>query len=102
MVVEFTGQLVLSVWIALASAVIVEVVKLFPPLKPYHDWIPAPLVIVCVGVGVLIAWLQGADMVSGGLQGLLGAALAIFGYEFVTHVLLRGVVERLRGGNGGA
>ena len=84
---EIVGSLVVASIMALIAAFVVQAVKQIPVLKPYHDYIPIPLALVLIGVGVLLAFLQGGDMVQGGIEGFIGAALAIYGYEFVTHTL---------------
>ena len=84
---EIVGSLVVASIMALIAAFVVQAVKQLPVLKPYHDYIPLPLALILVGVGVLLAYLQGGDLVQGGIEGFIGAALAIYGYEFVTHVL---------------
>lgn len=84
---EIVGSLAVSAIMAVVAAFVVQAVKDLPPLKPYHDYIPLPLALILVGVGVFLAWVQGADLVQGGIEGFIAAALAIYGYEFVTHVL---------------
>ena len=84
---EIVGSLAVSAIMAVVAAFIVQAVKQLPVLKPYHDYIPLPLALILIGVGVLLAFLQGGDMVQGGIEGFIGAALAIYGYEFVTHTL---------------
>ena len=85
---EITGNVVVTATIAVIAAFITQAVKLAIP-EQYHRYIPLPLAAVLVGVGVLLAWLQNQDMVQGGIMGFMAAALAVFGYEFVTEVIRR-------------
>lgn len=77
-----TGNIATSAIMALIASFITEGVKRILA-EPYYKFIPLPLGAVCVGIGVLLAWLSGADMVAGGLEGIVAAAIAAYGYDTV-------------------
>lgn len=83
-----TGNVVVTATMAVIAAFITQAVKIAIP-EQYHRYIPLPLAAILVGVGVLLAWLQGQDMVQGGLMGFMATALAVFGYDFVHGVIKR-------------
>lgn len=85
---EITGNVAITATIAVIAAFITQAVKQAIP-ESYHRFIPLPLALVLVGVGVLLAYLQGQDMVQGGIMGFMAAALAVYGYEFFTSVIRR-------------
>lgn len=85
---EITGSVTVTAVMAVVAAFITQAVKQAIP-EQYHRFIPLPLAAVLVGVGVLLAWLQAQDMVQGGIMGFMAAALAVYGYEFVTGVIRR-------------
>ena len=85
---EFTGNVTVTAVIAVIAAFITQAVKQALP-EQYHRYLPLPLAAILVGVGVLLAWLQGQDMVQGGIMGFMSAALAVYGYKFVTGVIMR-------------
>jgi len=66
---------------AVISVFLVQAIKGSIP-KQYHRYIPIPIMLVLVGIGVLLAWLTSGDMVAGGIEGVFGAALAVYGYQF--------------------
>ncbi len=90
MSVDIVGTATISIAMAVLSIFLVQAIKQAIP-ETWHRYIPIPLLIVLVAAGVLLAWLQGGDMVSGGIEGLFGAALAVYGYEF--YKSLRGPVQ---------
>jgi len=79
---EITGSVVVSAVMAVIAAFVTQAVKQAVP-ESWHKFIPLPLAGVCTGLGVLLSWLQKADMVAGGLEGFLGAALAVYGYQTI-------------------
>jgi len=85
---EITGNVTITAVIAVIAAFITQAVKQAIP-QAWHRYIPLPLAAVLIGVGVLLAWLQRQDMVQGGIMGFMAAALAVYGYEFVTGVIRR-------------
>ena len=78
----FQGNLAVSAVLGVVAAVLTQYVKGIVP-EPYHKYIPLPLALVCLGVGVLLAWLNGGDLVQGGTEGFIAAAIAVYGYQFV-------------------
>ena len=86
---EITGNILITATAAVIAAFITQAVKQAVP-QQYHRYIPLPLAAILIGVGVLLAWLQGQDMVQGGIMGFMSAALSVYGYEFVDNVLLGG------------
>ena len=85
---EITGTIIITASIAVIAAFVTQAVKQIVP-EEYHRYIPLPLALVLVGVGVLLAWLQAEDLVAGGIGGFMAAALAVYGYEFI-HSVIRG------------
>lgn len=85
---EITGTVLITATMAVIAAFITQAVKGMVP-EQYHRYIPLPLALVLVGIGVFIAWLQAGDMVAGGIGGMMAAALAVYGYEFF-HNVIRG------------
>lgn len=67
---------------ALIAAFLVQGVKQILAEK-YYRFIPLPLGALCIGIGVLLAFLTGNDMVAGGIEGIVAAAIAAFGYDMV-------------------
>ena len=89
---EITGSLGTVAIVALVAAFLVEALKRIPELDPYQKYIPIPLAIVMIGVGIGWALLNGLDPVQGGAGGLVAAALAAFGFDSVS-----GIVKGRRG-----
>jgi len=85
---EITGNVTITAAIAVIAAFITQAVKQAVP-ETYHRYIPLPLAVVLVAAGVLLAYLQRTDMVQGGIMGFMAAALAVYGYEFVTGIIKR-------------
>ena len=83
---EILGSLTVSAVVALFAAFLTQAVKQAIDEK-WHRFIPLPLAGVTVVAGVVLAYLQGADLVQGGIEGFVGAALAVYGYEFVKNVM---------------
>ena len=77
-----TGVVTTSAIMALIAAFITQAVKQAIP-EDWHRFIPLPLAGVTIGVGVLLAFLTGNDMVAGALEGIVAAALAVYGYDTV-------------------
>ena len=88
---EITGSVTITAVMAVIAAFITQGVKQAIP-EQYHRFIPFPLAAILVGVGVLLAWLKGQDMVQGGIMGFMAAALAVYGYQFVIGVIKRPAV----------
>lgn len=86
---EITGSVVVSAVMAVVASFLTQAVKQAIP-ETYHRYIPIPLALVTVGVGVLLAWLQGQNMVTGGIEGFLAAALAVYGYETIKGIVRPG------------
>ena len=93
---DIVGSLTTVAIMALFAAFLTEAVKriLVGQLEPYTRYIPLPLAVVCVGVGVGLAALQapgfeGMNLVQGGAAGFVAAALAAFGYDFVKGIIQR-------------
>ena len=86
---EITGNVVITATIAVIAAFITQAIKQATP-ESWHRYIPLPLAAALVAVGVLLAWLQNQDMVQGGIMGFMAAALAVYGYEFVTGIIRPG------------
>ena len=40
-----------------------------------------------LAVGVLLAWLNGANMVQGGSEGFVAGAIAVYGYQLIKGIL---------------
>ncbi len=78
---EIVGTATVSISMAVISVFLVQAIKGSIP-EHYHRYIPIPIMLVLVGVGVLLAWLTSGDMVTGGIEGVFGAALAVYGYQF--------------------
>ena len=85
--VLFQGDLRVS---AVLGAVALFLTQYFKGIIPeqHHRYIPLPLALACVGIGVLLAFLNGANMVTGGTEGFIAAAIAVYGYQ-----LIRGFVN---------
>jgi hypothetical protein len=77
---EIVGSIAISMTVAVIAAFVTQAVKQVVP-QGYHRYIPLPLALALTGAGVLLAWLQGENMVAGGVEGFLAAALAVYGYE---------------------
>ena len=93
---EIQGTLVVSVVMVVTASFLTEAVKKILP-EHLHRYIPLPLAIVLIGIGVLLAYLQSEDMVAGGIQGLMVAALAALGYDAISG-LISGRGDGERGG----
>jgi uncharacterized membrane protein YqgA involved in biofilm formation len=79
---EIVGSVTVSALMAIVAGFITQFVKGAIP-EEFHRFIPLPLALVTIGLGVLLAWLQGQDMVAGGIEGFLAAALAAYGYDAI-------------------
>ena len=77
-----TGAITTSAIMALIAAFLTQAVKQAIP-EQYYRYIPLPLAGATIGIGVLIAYLSGNDMLVGALEGVVAAALAVFGYDAV-------------------
>ena len=77
-----TGSVTTSAIMALIAALITQAIKQAIP-EQYHRFIPLPLAGVTIGIGVLLAFLTQNDMVVGALEGIVAAALAVYGYDTV-------------------
>jgi len=86
---EIVGSVTVSALMAIVAGFITQWVKGIVP-EQYHRYIPGPLALVTIGIGILLAWLQGQDLVAGGIEGFLAAALAAYGYDFVKGILKPG------------
>jgi len=78
-----TGSVTTSAILALIAAFLVQAVKQ-AIAEEYYRFIPLPLGAVMLGVGILLAFLSGNDMVAGAMEGIVAAALAAFGYDMVS------------------
>ena len=85
---EITGNVTITAVMAVIAAFITQAVKQAVP-EQYHRYIPIPMAIILTGIGVLLAWLQTQDLVEGAIMGFMSAALAVYGYEFVTGIIKR-------------
>lgn len=83
---EIQGTLVVTALAAVIAGFLVQAVKLILA-EEYWRYIPLPLAAVLIGIGVLLAWLQGEPLVAGGINGFLAAALAAFGFDFISGIL---------------
>jgi len=83
---EITGDIRVSAVMAVIASFITQAIKQIIP-EQYHRYIPLPLALALVGIGVLLAFLQSADMVAGGIEGMMAAALAVFGYQTVKGIV---------------
>jgi hypothetical protein len=79
---EIVGSVKVSALMAIVAGFLTQWIKGMIP-KKWHRFIPGPLALALVGAGVLLAWLQGQNMVTGGIEGFLAAALAAYGYDAV-------------------
>jgi len=85
---EITGSVAVSALMAIIAGCLTQFVKgIFD--ESLHKWIPLPLALILIGVGVGLAWLQGQDMVVGGIEGFLAAALAVYGYQAIKGFITR-------------
>ena len=86
---EIRGTLVVTALMALVAGFIVQSIKLGlgEEWQKYWRYIPIPLAFVLIGIGVLIAWLQQEPMVAGGINGFIAAAVAAYGFDFISGVL---------------
>lgn len=87
--IEFQGNIAVTAAIAILAAFVTQAVKQAIP-EEYHRFIPLPLAIILIGAGVLLAYLTGGSLVDGGVGGMVAAALAVYGFEFVSNVLMGG------------
>jgi hypothetical protein len=78
---EINGFAVSGIMAAIAAFVTQAVKQAIP--EQMHRYIPIPLALVLVGIGVFFAWYRGTDLLAGGIEGFVAAALAVYGYEFV-------------------
>lgn len=85
---EIQGTILITALAAVTAAFLTQYVKGVTP-EQYHRYIPLPLALVLIGIGVLLAWLQEEPLVAGGIQGFVSAAFAVYGYEFF-HNVIRG------------
>ena len=79
---EIVGSVTVSALMAIVAGFVTQYVKGVIP-EGWHRYIPGPLALVTIGLGVLLSWLQGQDMVAGGIEGFLAAALAAYGYDAI-------------------
>lgn len=79
---EIVGSVSVSALMAIVAGFITQSVKKLVP-EVWHCYIPIPLGLILTGIGVLLAWLQGQNLVAGGIEGFLGAALAVYGYDTI-------------------
>lgn len=86
---EITGSVVVSAVMAVIASFLTQAVKQAIP-EVYHRFIPIPLALLTTGIGVLLAWLQGQNMVTGAIEGFLAAALAVYGYETIKNIVRPG------------
>jgi hypothetical protein len=87
---EIVGSVATSAVMAAIAIFLVQAVKGLIRNEEDHRYIPLPLAAVLIGVGVLLAWLRGLDMVSGGIEGFMAAAFAVYGWEFFEMFRARG------------
>ena len=87
--VEIQGTLVVTALMALVAGFVVWAIKLGlgEEWQKYWRYIPIPLALVLIGIGVLIAWLQGEPLVAGGINGFIAAAAAAYGYDLISGIL---------------
>lgn len=83
---EIAGSVTVSAVMAVIASFVTQAVKQAIP-ENWYRYIPLPLALVMVGVGVLLAYLQAADMVAGGLEGFMAAAFAVYGYETIKGIV---------------
>lgn len=76
--------------IAVALAFLVQAVKEAIP-EQYHRFIPVALLFLGPAVGVCLALVMGNTWQQGIIEGVFGAAGAVYGYEFV-----KGIVKQIR------
>ena len=88
---EIQGTLVVTALMALVGVFLVQGVKLAlgKEWAGYWRYIPIPLALVMIGIGVLLAYLQGEDLVAGGINGFVAGAFSAFGYDLLKGIFLR-------------
>ena len=74
-----------SIPIAVTLALLVQAVKQAVP-EDYHRFIPLGLLFVGPAVGVGLAFVMGNPWQGGIVEGLMGSAGAVYGFEFVKGV----------------
>lgn len=94
MEIKIVGDVTVSALLALVAAFTTEAAKRAIN-ESYHRFLPLPIAAFCIVIGSALAWGTGNDPVEGAQQGFVGAALAVFGYEFVKGVISP-AVERIR------
>ena len=83
---EITGDIRISAVMAVIASFLTQAVKQIIP-EEYHRYIPLGLAAVLIGAGVLLAFLQGQSMVDGGIEGMMAAAFAVFGYQGIKGIV---------------
>lgn len=71
--------------VAVAAFALAEIVKRFGLPEDKYRYIPGPLILVTIGIGVLVSFLfngAGQPLVQGGVEGLFAGCAAVFGWEF--------------------
>ena len=89
---EIVGSLQTSALMALVAVFLVQGVKRLVS-EEFYRFIPFPLAVATVGVGVLLAWLTGnvgQGLVTGGIEGFIAATFAVYGWEFFEQFQKRG------------
>jgi len=86
---EIVGSVTVSAFMAIVAGFLTQWIKGMMP-ESWHRYIPGPLALILVAVGVVLSWLQSQDMVAGGIEGFLAAALACYGYDFIKGVIKPG------------
>lgn len=95
---EITGSVTTVALMALFAGFLAEAVKRIlrtttgKKSEAYEQFIPIPLAVVSIAVGVGLAYLQapgfeGMSLVQGGASGFVAAALAAFGYDFIMGII---------------
>jgi len=72
--------------IAVGLALLVQAIKDAVP-EQYHRFIPLALLFVGPAVGVGLSLVMGNTWQDGIIQGVIGAAGSVYGYEFVKNVI---------------
>lgn len=78
-------SLVVTPAIAVAMALLVQAVKQAVP-DQFHRYIPLALLFLGPAVGVGLALVLGNTWQQGVVEGIIAAAGAVFGYEFVSNL----------------
>lgn len=82
---EIVGTATVSISMAVIAIFLTQAVKQALP-EAWHRYIPIPIMVVLVLVGALLAYFTGADLVQGSLEGVFGAALAVYGWELFKSI----------------